>query len=447
MKLMKNSLLVSCLLAAVLAGCLGPEDDTDASDAGVGTDAWADWPYHPTIPSFNNTLPDTISGFDHIARLIKVDGDPWPVGNGNWVQGDLVFGSAGFQSFFIADISDPEQPRILYAPEDASESDTPYARKAEVVTHPDGRMTLALATQTQGMHLWDVSDPENPVWASDIPELDPNHYVSMVPGLEIVMNNPSQGEGSTNEFVDVSDPYNPVILGSFGDVGCHGTVFLNEYGHDKFRGYCAGIDRTEIWDMTGWDPNATDLGIKVLGVVDELNDPVAGNPLLNQHPLRSLHHLAAANADGTILIIGDEHNGGGSPGACFLNDPTTGLSTPIGALWFYDISDESNPELLSWISPPTVEPRPNSLLNDPTNPWPVVPSCTAHFGEVIEDRDQIVIAWYNAGVLLIDFSDPSSPFIQDQWLADGMNTWSARYNNGYVFTGDLGRGMDVLQLV
>jgi hypothetical protein len=445
-----SSLLAVCLLGVVVAGCISGVDDQDQDE-----DIWKIRGYDPWTASFENTKPATSSALQPLTRLLDHSEEPWPVGHGNWVQGDLVFSSAGWHSFYIADISDPENPRIIYAPEDPEASETPYARKAEVVNHPDGRMTLALATQWEGMHLWDVTDPENPVWASSIDfDPEPNHYVSIVPGMEVVMNNPSRGEGSTNHFVDVSDPYNPVLLGEFSEVGCHGTVFLNEFGHDRFRAYCAGIDRTEIWDMTGWDPEAPDLGIKILGVVDELNDPVAGNPLLNQAPVRSLHHLATANEDGTILIIGDEHNGGGSPGACFFHEE--GQSTPLGALWFYDISDESDPQLLSWLSPPTVPPRAPSDLpsGEPTDPntwlrfvYGTVPNCTAHFGEVIEGENKMVIAWYSAGVLLVDFEDPENPVILDQFQPEGTNVWSARYHNGYVFTSDINRGMDVLRIV
>jgi hypothetical protein len=113
--------------------------------------------------------------------------------------------------------------------------------------------------------------------------------------------------------------------------------------------------------------------------------------------------------------------------------------------------------LKSWISPPTVPPRapsvPASPNQDPTvvaqaagSAYSAVPNCTAHFGTVVPGEDKIAIAWYTAGVLLIDFSDVENPVILDQFQADGINTWNARVWNGYVFTGDLGRGMDVLKL-
>ena len=160
--------------------------------------------------------------------------------------------------------------------------------------------------------------------------------------------------------------------------------------------------------------------------------------------------------------MGDWGSGGGTPGACYLYEDNTDLSTPFGALWFYDLSDEAAPQLVSWISPPTIAPDlnpavpdpttidptdPNSLLN-PVRPYTAgFPNCTAHFGSLVPGEDKLVMSWYSAGVLLIDFSDLATPFILDQYQSDPTNPWDARIHGGWVFTGDIARGMDVLRLV
>jgi hypothetical protein len=449
---MRGLLLSSLLLTALLAGCASDEADRPVVP-------WA------TTPSFADVTPASATGFQPVARLER-DGAAYPTGSGNYVLGDYVFGSSLGEGFFIADVSDPENPRLVYdAPED---SETPFARKAEVIAHPDGRRTLVLATQSNGMHFWDVSDPEDPVWASSL-EFERNHYIAVMPGTEYVWNNPSSGAGGSNALVDARDPYNPRILGDYGTHGCHGTTFQGGPGQAMWRGYCAGIQRTEVWDLAAFDPAAPDFGIRLVAVVDIADNPISGTPITNPPippnptgitttPVRSLHHFATASNDGSILIIGDEHRGGGNPGACFHYDPVTGTSTPLGALWFFDISDLSDPVLLSWLSPPFVAPvvptLPTSPNTDPSvigqlvgGAYTAVPNCTAHFGQVLPGQDKIVIGWYSAGVLLIDFSDPGNPVILDQYQPEGVNTWSARVSNGYVFTGDIGRGMDVLKLV
>ncbi len=79
-------------------------------------------------------------------------------------------------------------------------------------------------------------------------------------------------------------------------------------------------------------------------------------------------------------------------------------------------------------------------------------TCTSHFGRTIEDTNHLVMAFYGAGVILVDFNDLDNPRIVDQWrpvsadaAAPGI-TWDAWYYEGYVFTGDITRGMDVLKL-
>lgn len=449
-------LLVSLLAAALVAGCT-TNDEPEFPEYGGFL----------TTPSWNNTLPANPTGLQPVARLSYPDGTNWPEGSGNFVLGDYVFGSALGHGFFIADVSNPEAPVIAYNAT-VPDGETPFARKAEVIAHPDGRRTLVLATQSNGMHFWDVTDVHNPVWAAKL-EFEANHYVAVVPGTELVFNNPSKGASGSNALIDAHDPYDPRILGDYGTHGCHGTTFQGKPGDAMFRAYCAGIQRTEVWDLAGLNVSAPDFGIHLLTYVDIADNPVSGTPITNPPiptnptgvtttPVRSLHHFATANDDGTILIVGDEHRGGGNPGACYFNDETTGTSTPLGALWFFDISDLANPTLLSWITPPTVMPEsttvPTNPNTDPTvvnqllgSAYTTVPNCTAHFGQVIPGHDLIVIGWYSAGVLLIDFSDPANPVILDQYQPEGVNTWSARYSNGYVFTGDMARGMEVLKIV
>jgi hypothetical protein len=431
-----------------LAGCTGPSATSPTSQAPVG---------FPLDPSFPSPQPAEVRHLTFVAQLKDADGAAWPTGSGNYVLGDYVFGSALGHGFFIADVHDPAHPAIVY--NTTADSPTAYARKAEVLAHPDGRRTLVLATQTKGMHFWDVSDPRHPEFKAvlDLGTGVANHNVAVVPGTDYVFNAPSSGGGgqvpgtsngvAKNDLIDLHDPANPVSLGKFGGYGCHGITFHGRFGEPKFRAYCAGKDATEIWDLDHLDPKTKEFGIKVAGTVGKTDNPILGT--------RGLHHLAASNADGTLLLIGDEFSGGGQPGSCFAHDPFTGASTPLGALWFYDVKDEAKPVLKGYLSPPTMTPQtpPSSAGPIPLPTSPVDPfgdtagaGCTAHFGTLVPGEQKMVIAWYNAGVLLVDFTDPAKPAILDQYRAPGIDTWNARVWNGYVFTGDIGRGMDVLKL-
>ncbi len=440
-----RGIILTALLVASFAGCVSDETATTPAPATP-----------PSTPSYNNTQPETVTGIEFVAQLTypngtAKDGEAFPSGSGIWVHGDLVFGSALGAGFFIADISDPTSPVLLYnATVDAADENnntiTSFSRDADIVAHPDGRLTLVLATQSDGMHVWDVTDPRNPEFKARV-EVDPNHNVAVVPGTELVFNSQSGGLGRTNELIDLSDPRGPQVLGAYGNHGCHDITFFGQPGAEKFRAYCAGIDRTEIWNLDNLDKTVPGFGIAVIGTVEGADSPVVGNPAFGAYPLRTLHHLAMVNEDASILIIGDEQNGGGSPGGCFFSQG--GISSPTGALWFYDLSDETAPELLTWISAPLVQPDPAPEPNPAYDPARDVPNCTAHFGSLVPGEEKLVMAWYSAGVVLIDFADVSAqnpPTILDQYQPDPTNPWDARIHNGYVFTGDIVRGMDVLRL-
>lgn len=453
-------LIGAMFVVLALAGCTDSNDDANNF---VGFERQ---------PTYTNVQPGTANGLEFIAQLVDADGNPLPTAAGIWAYGDYVFASARDHRIFIADVSDPVNPELIFRADE--NSTTPYARDADLIHHDNGAITLALATQFDGVHFWDVTVPAEATFLSRTITDSANHNVGVIPGTTLVFNAQSGGDGTTNDLIDAADPEYPVILGTYGTHGCHDISFFGAVGEDKVRAYCAGIDRTEIWNLDGLDVNAASFGIELLGTIDfddnPLDSPVIGNPLLESYPIRTLHHLAMVNEDASILIVGDEQNGGGTPGGCLAYEDNTGVSSPTGALWFYDISDELDPVLLSWLSPPLVAPDLNFPAPDPENvqdkleeiiedqdplealdlakPYTTsVPNCTAHFGTLVPGEEKIVMAWYSAGILLIDFSDPSAPAILDQYQPTGTNPWDARVQDGYVFTGDITRGMDVLKLI
>ncbi len=442
-------LLVGLLAITALSGCLSGDD-------GDGLVVIDDPPYRGPAPTYPVDIPANVQGFHFIDQLAHADGNAVGRGSGIWAFGDRVYGSALNLGFWIADISDPEHPVLLWnatvgQDDEADNTVTSFARDADVIDHQDGRRTLVLATQTDGIHVWDVTNDE-PVFLSrvDVPNA---HNLAVVPGTEYVFNSQSGGLGRSNELIDMSNPAEPVIVGAYGTHGCHDITFYGTINHDKFRAYCAGIQRTELWNLDHFDTTASNFGIHVIATVEDIQDsPVVGNPVFSSAPLRTLHHLAMVNEDATVLMIGDEQNGGGEPGGCLAN--TNGVSSPTGALWFYDLADETNPVLKSWISPPLVAPTPGAVNPNPADPagipaevYDILPNCTAHFGTLVPGQEKIAMAWYSAGVLLIDFSDIEAPVILAQYTPEGTNPWDAKVHGQYVFTGDMGRGMDVLKLV
>lgn len=467
---MSRAVLASLLLvAAALAGCIaapGAEVQVSDAPADVVADAaslWPDrqnephpafgWPTltHPAtgaVPAFwepiaHATLPETVAGLEHVASA----GEDVGVGAGIALFGSLAYVPGYGEASYVLGISDPAAPKTLATLE------TPRSQRgASMIAYPDGRLVAVVSTSA-GFDVVDLTDPTKPEIVAEVEPTMGGHKVGVVPGTPIVYNansggggllptsNLGMGEGVT-EIYDLTDPRAPVHVQDFANgYGCHHVYFWNDASQDKARAICAGIEMTQIWDVA--DPRDP----KVL-----VNIPVHhGNPSLPSMAasIAAFSHFSILNTDGTILVVGDEFMGGGAAQCDGFAGPGKHVSGPLGNLWFYDVSVETEPKLLGWFSPPPHTQSPN--LDTGGSPigllFNAAPGCTAHHGRIVPDpageRELIVMAWYGAGVVLVDFTDPADPWMVDQF-ADGTDTWEAWYYNGYVFTGDLRRGLDVL---
>ena len=98
-------------------------------------------------------------------------------------------------------------------------------------------------------------------------------------------------------------------------------------------------------------------------------------------------------------------------------------------------------------------------------------NCVSHNGGLIPvpGRDIMVQGWYQGGVSVMDFTDPDHPFeiaFFDRGSADAPpmpgdtanarvsrqrgtigGSWGAYYWNGYIYSSELARGLDILELV
>lgn len=84
-------------------------------------------------------------------------------------------------------------------------------------------------------------------------------------------------------------------------------------------------------------------------------------------------------------------------------------------------------------------------------------NCVAHNGMIIPvpGRDLMVQAWYQGGVSVMDFTDPTKPFEIAYFDRGPIQTgklfvagsWSAYWLNGRIYSSEIARGLDVLRLV
>jgi hypothetical protein len=173
------------------------------------------------------------------------------------------------------------------------------------------------------------------------------------------------------------------------------------------------------------------------GLLLDITDPVNPRRIAEVADSNfSYWHSATFNNDGTKILFSDEWGGGGSP-KCRAGDPKE-----WGANALFTI-DNGKMNFRSYYKLPAVQ---TSLEN-----------CVAHNGSLIPipGRDVMVQSWYQGGISIFDWTDASNPkeiayFDRgpvDSTRMGDAGTWSAYWYNGAMFSSEIGRGFDVVELV
>jgi hypothetical protein len=71
--------------------------------------------------------------------------------------------------------------------------------------------------------------------------------------------------------------------------------------------------------------------------------------------------------------------------------------------------------------------------------------CTIHVFWQAPDQNRLVTAWYGRGTRVVDFSNPAQPKQLAWFIPTGGDTWSAKPHNGYIYSGDIVRGLDIFK--
>ncbi len=150
----------------------------------------------------------------------------------------------------------------------------------------------------------------------------------------------------------------------------------------------------------------------------------------------SYWHSATFNNDGTKLLFSDEWGGGGQPKCRSFDKPEWGADA-IFTLADNKMTFQSYYKMLA--------------------PQTANENCVAHNGSLIPvpGRDIMVQSWYQGGISVFDWTDAAHPReiaffdrgpVDSTKPADG-GTWSAYWYNGYIYSSEIARGLDVLELV
>ena len=148
----------------------------------------------------------------------------------------------------------------------------------------------------------------------------------------------------------------------------------------------------------------------------------------------SYWHSATFNNDGTKLLFSDEWGGGGQPKCRAFDKPEWGADA------IFTVADGrmTFQSYYKMLAPQTAN-----------------ENCVAHNGSLIPipGRDVMVQSWYQGGVSVFDWTDPAHPkevAFFDRGPVDGTKpadggTWSAYWYNGYIYSSEIARGLDVFE--
>jgi hypothetical protein len=391
-------------------------------------------------------------------------------------RGNLVY-QGNFSGFMIWDVSDPARPQLLNTTVCATDQGDPsiYGNLL-FISAESPRSRLDCGTQgvqdgqdrMRGVRIFDVSDPRNPRAVANVQTCRGSHTHTLVPhptdsnvlfiyvggGSNVrdaaempgcsagtVAENPNTAQYRVDIIrVPLDDPAQSAVVGHTRlfegiqrETGWGGV----RYPDGRPSGRLAG-GSTGCHDLTSYpELNLIAGACGLFGILLDASDPaqpVRLDAVSDQN--FSLWHTAVFSNDGSAVVFTDEWGGGTSP-RCRETDPmrlggNTVLSIADGKMtqhaYFKMVAAQTATE-----------------------------NCVSHNGGLIPvpGRDIMVQGWYQGGVNVFDFTDRDNPVeiayfdrgpVDANTLVVG-GSWGAYWYNGYIYSSELDRGLDVLELV
>jgi len=390
-------------------------------------------------------------------------------------QGRLAF-NGNYDGWRVIDISDPDNPDELAHPScNGDQGDVVVFRDILVRSWNSKKTTARTCLGTtvpagwEGVHVFDISDPVNPVLKAAV-ELPCGSHTVTVAGVAngrlIVYSNISSssgcgvgldlaGQNALGDFMDViavplddlagaSLIHREPLEGPATDIrtGCHDAAVIR--GTVNLAA-CASGDTTNVFSI-GAPRGGTIEDPQLLYAIQE--------PGVGQAGTFGRWHSAAFTWDGKVLVLGWEPGGGGAP-FCTAN----GTPVPVGggvsvpqtnthkSAFFYDAS--TGGKLGQWVLP-----RPQTLDEN----------CTIHNYNVVplrSGRYVLVSGNYQAGTWVTDFTDPANartvawsdpPPLGQVTTPTGEvvnelgGAWSSYWYNNFIYESEITKGLNLFRL-
>ena len=297
----------------------------------------------------------------------------------------------------------------------------------------------------EGIHIFDISDVENPVLVGDVEfSLRPgaenvgcgSHTASGVPDVAnnrlVVYSSPSNALCSGFDVIEIplDDPASASYV-RFAPAAPH--IHCHDIGvilGDVMRAACAGGTGFAVWEL---DP--ADLTDPQLLYTKDVNEDIDDGGAV------SIGHSAVFSSDGETIIFGHEPGGGVAP-FCLETTPDS-----LKSAFFYEA--ETGEFQGMWTIPRTQGPTEN---------------CTIHNYNMVPTRDGtniMVGGHYLAGTWVVDFTDPADPRtvawsdplpapVPDTPAGQAFGTslcgaWSSYWYSGFIYETNICEGLNVFR--
>jgi hypothetical protein len=381
-------------------------------------------------------MPET-----HNVRLIGHSdlngwGDAFQVTVRDGVAYVAASGDSGHEGTSILDVSDPARPRViaqLPASEGTHSHKTQLLDNYLIVNHEQRRGYEGDAFRP-GIRIIDISDPAHPRDAAFFPTAGRGVHRPIVDAERrraYLSTRDPDAHGQVLWIVDLADPTRPELLARWWHAGQAPNA-------ESGAGGGLGVTLHEARPMGDRLFGCyLDGGMVVLDIAEPRRPREVGRHTISA-AFAPHHHTPWPIPERNLLLVSHE-------------TVRPECQEPPAFLWVYDISDPTRPTPISTVMPAPI---------DPVSKLPIAGDFCKRGGRYGAHNlwhgggDLVYVAWFNAGLRVVDIADPYRPVERAFFIPDAPPGRPAAQSNdvfvderGLIYVTDRwGGGMDILRL-
>ncbi|MQA95212.1 MAG: hypothetical protein GEV11_11410 [Streptosporangiales bacterium] len=414
---------------------------------GLATSANADAPAPDEIVHSGNVK--------HVANLAKQP----PFNTTSALGTDLAFQgryaiAGNYNGFVIYDIAKPSRPKIVSqvscpgSQNDVSVSGNLLFLSTDSARSDDSCESTGISdsvpTNWQGIKVFDISDKAAPEYVAAVPTKCGSHTHTLVPskdGKDVLLYVSSYGPSA--RFANCQPPHDQISIVKVPEANPAAAAVVAEpvlFPDGGNPGPGPVSETSGCHDITVYPSKDIAAGACMGdGILMDISDRLAPRVIerVTDDVNFAFWHSATFNDRGTKVIFTDELGGGG--GATCNEE----VGPEKGADGIYDINGKGDDRTLEFKSYFKIPRHQTDTEN-----------CVAHNGSLIpvKGKDFMVQAWYQGGVSIWEFTNSSKPkeigFIERGPLPPDQigGSWSAYYYNGLIYSSDIQKGLDVVDI-